>query len=95
MAHQTAGRMFSVNETIALQKKVDSGVLVEVVHCKDCRFWGDASGKGRRYDGEWYAMCTMHHQVVDGHRVGWCPVENDFCSLGMRRRKDECEESET
>lgn len=36
--HETAlGRMYAMNELLSYVKKVDSGELVEVVRCKDCK----------------------------------------------------------
>ena len=41
MAHQAAlGRMYATKEFTALLKKVESGELVEVVRCKDCKYMG-------------------------------------------------------
>ena len=59
-ARQAArGRMYATNEFIALQKKVESGELVEVVRCKDfrhmektpdclrwCHVWNGINGMG-------------------------------------------------
>lgn len=37
-AHEAAvGRMYATKEFIEMQKKVESGQLVEVVRCKDCK----------------------------------------------------------
>lgn len=48
MAHEAAkGRMYAINEFINLLKKAESGKLVEVVRCKDCRLGDpDLSLKG-------------------------------------------------
>lgn len=39
-AHETAkGRMYATQELVALVKKIESGQLVEVIRCKDCKSW--------------------------------------------------------
>ena len=43
---------------------------VPVVRCRECRYWGYASGVRQRQDGL---------------RFAWCPAEDDFCSYGERR----------
>ena len=70
-AHQAAlGRMYSTNEFIALQKKVESGELVEVVRCKDCKHWVQDDDVG---------YCDNPDGLDNYARP------NDFCSYGERR----------
>lgn len=72
MAHQIAlGRMYATKELLSYVKKVDSGQLVEVVRCKDCK-WRNADDD-----------CT-HEWWRDAN--GWCAyVEDDmFCSYEER-----------
>ena len=58
---------------------------VEVLRCRDCKYWGDGDGKLQRSDGVLYARCTVHNYLIDGRHTGWCPTENDFCSYGERK----------
>ena len=71
-AHQAAlGRMYATKEFIALLKKVESGEIVEVVRCKDCKYWE----RGKDYE----PYCN--------HWGNMMPDTNaeDFCSYGERR----------
>lgn len=56
MAHEAAkGRMYATNEFILLQKKVESGQLVEVVRCRDCKYFQHSDGfcsSGERKGGD-------------------------------------------
>ena len=71
-AHQAAlGRMYATNEFIALLKKVESGELVEVVRCKDCK---------HRAIGD--NVCIHPNRIGDGYIE---VKDNDFCSYGERR----------
>ena len=58
---------------------------VELLRCRDCKYWGDGDGKLQRSDGVLYARCTVHNYLIDGRHTGWCPTENDFCSYGERK----------
>ena len=62
--------------------------VVEVVRCRDCKYWGDESGKLPRSDGVLFARCKVHNYLLDGRHTGWCPTENDFCSYGERKDGD-------
>ena len=57
---------------------------VEVLRCRDCKYWGDEAGKLQRSDGVLFARCKVHNYLIDGRHTGWCPTENDFCSYGER-----------
>ena len=57
---------------------------VEVLRCRDCKYWGDEDGKLQRSDGVLFARCKVHNYLIDGRHTGWCPTENDFCSYGER-----------
>ena len=59
-----------------------------VVHCKDCRYWGDADGVSTNVDGVRFARCRAHNHYVAGMHIGWCPAEDDFCSYGAREDGD-------
>lgn len=61
---------------------------VEVLRCRDCKYWGDEDGKLQRPDGVLYARCIVHNYLIDGRHTGWCPTENDFCSYGDRKGGD-------
>lgn len=58
---------------------------VEVLRCRDCKYWGDEDGKSKRSDGVLFARCKVHNYLIDGRHTGWCPTENDFCSYGERK----------
>lgn len=58
---------------------------VEVVRCRECKYWGDEDGKFPRSDGALFARCKAHNYLIDGRHTGWCPTENDFCSYGERK----------
>ena len=59
--------------------------VMEVVRCRECKYWGDESGKLPRSDGVLFARCKVHNYLLDGRHTGWCPTENDFCSYGERK----------
>ena len=61
---------------------------VEVLRCRDCKYWGDESGKLQRSDGVLFVRCKVHNYLIDGRHTGWCPSENDFCSYGERKEGD-------
>ena len=61
---------------------------VEVLRCRDCKYWGDEDGKLQDSDGALCARCTVHNYLIDGRHTGWCPTENDFCSYGERKGGD-------
>ena len=61
---------------------------VEVLRCRDCKYWGDEAGKLQRSDGVLFARCKVHNYLIDGRHTGWCPTENDFCSYGERKDGD-------
>ena len=82
MAHEVAkGRMYATNEFIALLKKVESGQLVEVVRCRDCKHWhqhnGKDSGKPVGY-GDCKNPCGFNGIAF----------EDSFCSYGKRKDGD-------
>ena len=58
---------------------------VEVVRCRECKYWGDEAGELQRSDGVLFARCKVHNYLLDGRHTGWCPTENDFCSYGERK----------
>lgn len=82
--------------TIATAKKLVRSIVLRtpaadvapVVHCKDCRYWGDADGISTNVDGVRFARCRAHNHYVAGMHIGWCPVEDDFCSYGAREDGD-------
>ena len=59
--------------------------VVEVVRCRECKYWGDEAGELQRSDGVLFARCKVHNYLLDGRHTGWCPTENDFCSYGERK----------
>ena len=62
--------------------------VVEVLRCRDCKYWGDEAGKLQHSDGVLFARCKVHNYLIDGRHTGWCPTENDFCSYGERKDGD-------
>lgn len=62
---------------------------VEVVRCRECKYWGDEDGKLQDSDGVLFARCKIHNYLIDGRHTGWCPTENDFCSYGERKEGDD------
>ena len=75
MAHNAAlGRMYATKELVSILKKVESGKLVEVVRCKDCKYWHEEIG-----------WCDENsHFFNDG--MNWDIFEaDDFCSYGERK----------
>ena len=58
---------------------------VEVLRCRECKYWGDEDGKLQDSDGVLCARCKVHNYLIDGRHTGWCPTENDFCSYGERK----------
>lgn len=66
----------------------DAADVAPVVHCKDCRYWGDADGISTNVDGVRFARCRAHNHYVAGMHIGWCPADDDFCSYGAREDGD-------
>ena len=56
--------------------------VVEIVRCRECKYWSDEDGELQRSDGVLFARCKVHNYLIDGRHTGWCPTENDFCSYG-------------
>ena len=72
----------------AVLEKIDEAPsidAVEVVRCRECKYWGDEDGKLQDSDGVLFARCKVHNYLIDGRHTGWCPTENDFCSCGERK----------
>ena len=65
-------------------KTLSAADVVKVVRCRECKYWGDESGKLQRSDGLLFARCIIHNYLLDGRHTGWCPTENNFCSYGER-----------
>lgn len=78
-------RYFTVKFDIEEAPTVDA---VEVVRCRDCKYWGDEDGKLQDSDGVLFARCKVHNYLIDGRHTGWCPSENDFCSYGEPKEGD-------
>ena len=65
--------------------EIPAADVVEVVRCRECKYWGDEAGELQRSDGVLFARCKVHNYLLDGRHTGWCPTENDFCSYGERK----------
>ena len=75
--HETAlGRMYATNELLSYVRKVDNGVLVEVVRCKECKEWM------HEYDD--VGLCVTDVPDIDGVQR----LADDFCSYGERKDND-------
>ena len=72
-------------EFVRFLKKQPTVDAVEVVRCRDCKYWGDGDGKLQGSDGALFARCKVHNYLIDGRHTGWCPTENDFCSFGEQK----------
>ena len=72
-------------EFVRFLKKQPTVDAVEVVRCRECKYWGDEAGKLQHSDGVLFARCKVHNYLIDGRHTGWCPTENDFCSYGERK----------
>lgn len=79
-----------VYDTNAVLESIDEQPIIDPVHaaggcyCRECRYWGDENGFLRTKDGVTFARCQVHNRAIYDGNVGWCPTENDFCSLGER-----------
>ena len=83
IAHPNAYHL--TNYATLILREAPTVNAVEVVRCRECKYWGDEDGKLQRSDGVLYARCTVHNYLIDGRHTGWCPTENDFCSCGERK----------
>ena len=76
---------FSERDVVNMLERAPTVDAVEVVRCRECKYWGDEDGKLQDSDGVLFARCKMHNYLLDGRHTGWCPTENDFCSYGERK----------
>ena len=76
---------YTKEDAIQCVKAIPAADVVEVVRCRECKYWGDEDGKLQRSDGVLFARCKVHNYLLDGRHTGWCPTENDFCSYGERK----------
>lgn len=84
MAHEAAkGRMYATNEFILLQKKVESGQLVEVVRCRDCKYFQHYGRTSLFIDGKHVkaGWCTRRILYDEEYRM----LPDGFCSSGERK----------
>ena len=81
----TCGEHHTAEDVIMMIKTDPTVDAVEVVRCRDCKYWGDEAGKLQHSDGLLFARCKIHNYLLDGRHTGWCPTENDFCSYGERK----------
>ena len=87
IAHPNAYHL--TNYTTLILQEAPTVDAVEIVRCKDCKYWGDEDGKLQDSDGVLFARCKVHNYLLDGRHTGWCPRENDFCSYGERKEGDD------
>ena len=76
---------YTKEDAIQCVKAIPAADVVEVVRCRECKYWGDEDGKLQDSDGVLFARCKVHNYLIDGRHTGWCPTENDFCSYGERK----------
>lgn len=85
--------MITKEKTIEICQKSDAlyKPKIDPVHaaggcyCWECKYWGDENGVLRTKGGINFARCKLHNHVTYDGNVGWCPTENDYCSIGERR----------
>ena len=73
------------DDALHIIDSIPAADVVEVVRCRECKYWGDEDGKMQSSDGVLFARCKIHNYLLDGKHTGWCPTENDFCSYGERK----------
>ena len=73
------------DDALHIIDSIPAADAVEVLRCRDCKYWGDEAGKLQHSDGVLFARCKVHNYLLDGRHTGWCPTENDFCSYGERK----------
>lgn len=83
IAHPNAYHL--TNYATLILREAPTVDAVEVVRCRECKYWGDEDGKLQDSDGVLFARCKIHNYLLDGRHTGWCPKENDFCSYGERK----------
>ena len=83
IAHPNAYHL--TNYATLILREAPTVDAVEVVRCRECKYWGDEDGKLQDSDGVLCARCKVHNYLIDGRHTGWCPTENDFCSYGERK----------
>ena len=83
IAHPNAYHL--TNYATLILREAPTVDAVEVLRCRDCKYWGDEAGKLQHSDGVLCARCKVHNYLIDGRHTGWCPTENDFCSYGERK----------
>lgn len=83
IAHPNAYHL--TNYATLILREAPTVDAVEVLRCRDCKYWGDEDGKLQNSDGVLFARCKVHNYLIDGRHTGWCPTENDFCSYGERK----------
>ena len=83
IAHPNAYHL--TNYATLILREAPTVDAVEVVRCRECKYWGDEAGKLQHSDGVLFARCKVHNYLIDGGHTGWCPTENDFCSYGERK----------
>ena len=50
--------------------KFPAADVVEVVRCRECKYWGDEAGELQRSDGVLFARCKVHNYLLDGRHTG-------------------------
>ena len=73
------------DDALHIIDSIPAADVVDVVRCRECKYWGDEAGKLQHSDGVLFARCKVHNYLIDGRHTGWCPTENDFCSYGERK----------
>lgn len=71
---------------VSLIEKQPTADVVEVVRCRDCKYWDKV--KNPKHAGK--GICISPNKSIGGYctRKG-ATLENDYCSLGTRMDGDE------
>ena len=81
----TKRHILQLGDLVDTFAEIPAADVMEVVRCRECKYWGDEAGELQRSDGVLFARCKVHNYLLDGRHTGWCPTENDFCSYGERK----------
>ena len=61
---------YTKEDAIQCVKAIPAADVVEVVRCRECKYWGDEDGKLQRSDGLLFARCIIHNYLLDGNILG-------------------------
>ena len=76
---------FTITEAVLAVERTPAEDVVEVVRCKDCKYWHESTG-----------FCSKNSYFIDSNEISCSPLEsptwtmwgeNDFCSNGEMKDK--------